>query len=75
VDARVGAEKNRVPLLLEVVAGRLDFAPRLTHNEVNLLPLRRGQLQNTRHSLERPLARNWQQTIAIDQGGAAKANR
>lgn len=41
MDAYVGAKKNRVPLLLEVVAGRFDLAPGLMHNDANLLPLRR----------------------------------
>jgi len=42
VDMEVRAEENRVSLLLEVVAGSLDFAPCLVHDAPNLLALGRS---------------------------------
>ena len=42
MDTHVCAEKNRVTLLLENIARRLNFAARFVHNCTNLLALGRS---------------------------------
>ena len=62
-------------LLLKVVARRLYLSPRFVHYSTDLLALRGIQLKHSRHSLERPFARQLQQAITVAKCAAGEANR
>ena len=74
MNAQICVIENCVAPLLEVVTRGLNLAPRVVHDRTNLLALLRCEVQHARHALKRPLARQRQQTIAINQCRAAEAN-